>query len=55
MGVFWITLGIVSLIYGIPASIRTFRREMEIDRNVYLMCACGGVAAFYYITKIIAG
>jgi hypothetical protein len=50
MGTFWLVLGVVFILYGIPQSVRTFRREMEIDANVWLMAVCGGIAAFYYIT-----
>lgn len=55
MSMFWIILSVVFVIYGIPQSVRTFRTEMEIDRNVWLMMICGGFMAFYYITKTIAG
>jgi hypothetical protein len=37
-----ITLSIVGLLYGIPASVRTFRREMADNGNVWLAVGCIG-------------
>jgi hypothetical protein len=45
----WFGVIFTLLVYGTRASFRTFRREMEIDANVWLMVICMGIIAFYYI------
>jgi hypothetical protein len=45
-----ITLIIVGLLYGIPASVRTFRRQMADDENVWLVVACIYIMVFCWLT-----
>jgi hypothetical protein len=51
MSAFWFAVVVVSLGYGVRASVRTFRREMAIDENVWLMVMCLGVIAFYWLVN----
>jgi maltose alpha-D-glucosyltransferase/alpha-amylase len=51
MTTIYLTLIIVGLLYGIPASVRTFRREMAKDENVWIVVACGYVMLFYWISQ----
>jgi hypothetical protein len=44
-----ITLIIVGLLYGIPAAVRTFRREMAEDENVWLVVIGIGIMVFYWV------
>jgi len=44
-----ITLIIVGLLYGIPAAVRTFRREMAEDENVWLVVTGIGIMVFYWV------
>jgi hypothetical protein len=45
-----VTLIIVGMLYGIPAAVRTFRRQMADDENVYIIVACIGLVMFCWLT-----
>ena len=44
---FWLTV----ILFGVPASIRTFRREMRDDNKVRLFVGCIGIIVFCVATK----
>jgi hypothetical protein len=45
-----LTLLIVGLLYGVPASVRTFRGQMADDENVYIIVTCIGIMLFCWLT-----